>query len=183
MLKKIRLIIILLSISIIGVAQNIGDTIKVQSFNYSSQTRDTMVAFPTDTSVTYEKVWMLYNMRCKGARVSTGASRNLGCGEWDYSCNTYLRDSTRFDSTEATIPNYTISNFSGSIFNYSTTPLYDFYRKIEKKTTIVSTTSEDIDTIGTGSLNSSDIISTSLNSGKSQFIYTAAELLSAGIVA
>ncbi len=183
MLKKIRLIIILLSISIIGVAQNIGDTIKVQSFNYSSQTRDTMVAFPKDTSVTYEKVWMLYNMRCKGARVSTGASRNLGCGEWDYSCNTYLRDSTRFDSTEATIPNYTISNFSGSIFNYSTTPLYDFYRKIEKKTTIVSTTSEDIDTIGTGSLNSSDIISTSLNSGKSQFIYTAAELLSAGIVA
>ncbi len=183
MLKNLKLVIVFICISIFGLSQNIGDTIKVQSLNYSSQTRDTMVAFPTDTNITYEKVLMLYNMRCKGARVSTGTNRNLGCGEWDYSCNTYLRDSTRFDSTVASIPSYTISNFSGTSFSYSATPLYDLYRKIEKKTTVISTTSEDIDTVGTGTISSVDIFRTEKNTGKSQFIYTATELLAAGITA
>lgn len=164
-------------------SQSIGDTIKVQSFDYSSQTRDTMVNFPTDTSLSYEKILMYYNMRCKGALVSTGTSRNLGCGEWDYSCNTYIHDSTSFDSTQSLVSNYLISNFSGTSFPYSTSVLYDFYRKIEKKTTILSTTTEDIDTIGFGSILSNKVIPTQTNTGKSQFVYTATELLAAGITA
>ena len=182
MIKKITLSFVLAFFCFTIFSQSIGDTIKVQSFNYSSQTRDTIVSFPSDTSITYEKILMYYNMRCKGARVSTGSARNLGCGEWDYSCNTYLHDSTRFDSTVNYIPSYTISNFSGNTFNYSISPLYNFYRKIEKKTTVISTTSEDIDTIGNGILNSSEIISTKKHTGKSQFLYTASELISAGII-
>jgi hypothetical protein len=181
MSKKIFSLAIMCCFTVFGMSQNIGDTIKVQSFDYSSPTRDMMVTFPSDTSIKYEKIWMLYNMRCKGGLVSTGTNRNLGCGEWDYSCNTYLHDSTRFDSTLTTIPNYTISNYNGGTFNYSAVPLYDLYRKIEKKTTIISTTSEDIDTIGTGNISSSEAFAASLHTGKSQFIYTAAELLAAGI--
>ncbi|MEN8928083.1 MAG: LamG-like jellyroll fold domain-containing protein [Flavobacteriales bacterium] len=164
-------------------AQNIGDTITVQSFDYNSQTRDTTVNFPTDTSIKYEKVLMLYNMRCKGARISTGTDRNLGCGEWDYSCNTYIHDESRYDSTKNTIPNYSISDFSDTTFRYSISTLFDFYKKIEKKTTVISITSEDIDTVGNGTISSSYVFGTEKNTGKSQFIYTASELLAAGITA
>ncbi|MFB0998033.1 MAG: hypothetical protein QMC28_04975, partial [Flavobacteriales bacterium] len=183
-MKKIILLLTLFNlISLINNAQNIGDTITVQSFDYSSNNRDTTVIFPTDTSIKYEKVLMLYTMRCKGARVSTAANRNLGCGEWDYSCNTYIYDEERYDSSLSVIPNYTISNFSGNSFSYSASTLYDMYRKIEKKTTVVSTASEDIDTVGIGTTSSTDVFKTANNTGKSQFIYTANELLTAGLTA
>ncbi|MDB4088926.1 peptide-N-glycosidase F-related protein [Flavobacteriales bacterium] len=183
-MKKIILLISLFTlISFVNNAQSIGDTITVQSFDYNSQTRDTTVNFPTDTSIKYEKVLMLYNMRCKGARVSTGASRNLGCGEWDYSCNTYIYDNERYDSSNSVIPNFSISNYSGISFSYSATPLYDLHRKIEKKTTVISSTSEDIDTVGAGIISSVNIFKTEKNTGKSQFIYTATELIAAGITA
>jgi len=183
-MKKIILLLTLFNIiSLINNAQNIGDTITVQSFDYSSNNRDTTVIFPTDTSIKYEKVLMLYTMRCKGARVSTATNRNLGCGEWDYSCNTYIYDEERYDSSLSVIPNYTISNFSGNSFSYSASTLYDMYRKIEKKTTVVSTASEDIDTVGIGTTSSTDVFKTANNTGKSQFIYTANELLTAGLTA
>lgn len=181
-MKRLSLLA-LIFIQSYGISQSIGDTIRIQSFDYSSQTRDTMVNFPTDTTVKYEKILMHYNMRCKGGRVSTGTNRNLGCGEWDYSCNTYIHDSTRFDSTRALISNYLISNFSGNSFPYSINPIYDYHRKIEKKTTVISITSEDIDTIGSGSLVSNKVIPTQLHTGKTQFLYTATELLAAGITA
>ena len=174
-------LLLVLGISVLSYSQATGDTIMVQSFDYSSQTRDTLVNFPNDTSVSYEKVLMYYNMRCKGGRVSTGTSRNLGCGEWDYSCNTYIHDSTRFDSTQSLVSNYLISNYSGTSFPYSFSTLYDYFRKIEKKTTVISTTSEDIDTIGAGNLGSKFVFLTHKHTGKSQFLYTATELLSAGI--
>jgi hypothetical protein len=41
---------------------------------------------------------MQYSMRCKNALVSTGSDRNKGCGEWDYSCETYITEPSRTDS-------------------------------------------------------------------------------------
>ena len=53
-MKKIILLLTLFNlISLINNAQNIGDTITVQSFDYSSNNRDTTVIFPTDTSIKY----------------------------------------------------------------------------------------------------------------------------------
>ena len=89
------------------------DTIRVKAFDYNSQTRDTVISFPDGTE-SYRQIVMLYNMRCKGARISTGTSRNLGCGEWDYSCNTYVEDSSRVDSLPATTAEYSIDGFSGT---------------------------------------------------------------------
>ena len=64
-------------------AQNIGDTITIQTFDYSSTTRDTMINFPNN-SLTYEKIIMSYNMRCKDDVVNTSGSINhIGCGAWD----------------------------------------------------------------------------------------------------
>jgi len=68
-------------------AQNPGDTIKVKTFHYGSNSRDTVAYFPS-ANLSYERIIMAYNMRCKNGLVSNGTERNLGCGEWDYSCNT-----------------------------------------------------------------------------------------------
>lgn len=167
-------------------SQSIGDTIKVQSFDYSSHTRDTIVSFPTDTSIKYEKIWMLYNMRCKGARVSTGSARNLGCGEWDYSCNTYIHDSTSIDSILVKRPKYQVTNVTptaGNTYHYTLNPVYDYYRHFLKRVTLNSIITESKDTIINGNDSLSTIFDNSNKSGKSQFIYTASELLSAGFTA
>ena len=95
------------------------DTIVVKTLNYSSTTRDTTIAFPEGTD-SYEKILMLYSMRCKNALVSDGSNRNKGCGEWDYSCNTYIEDPSRADSLLASTTNYSIAGFTGNSFNYST---------------------------------------------------------------
>ena len=86
---------------------------------------------------------MKYNMRCKNGNVSTGGNTNFGCGEWDYSCNTYIHDSTRIDSVVYTHPNTLISGFSGTTYNYNTQPTFDFYQHSQNDVTLNSITSEN----------------------------------------
>ena len=137
------------------------DTVRVKAFDYSSQTRDTIVNFPDGTD-SYRQIIMLYNMRCKGARTSTGANRNLGCGEWDYSCNTYLEDSTRTDSLFATTAEYSIDGFSGTSYNYKETPIYDFYRNSNITPKILTSSNLDTFQMGSGTVFSNLEVPTSL---------------------
>ncbi len=109
----------------IGFCSFAQDTIKVSTFNYGSTTRDTVIDFP-DNGETYERIILKYNMRCKNNLVSDGSDRNKGCGEWDYSCNTYIVDSTKIDSLKSTTNEYVIDGFSGSDFNYSNSPLHNY---------------------------------------------------------
>ena len=104
-------------------SQNAGDTITIQTFDYSSTTRDTMINFPNN-SLTYEKIIMSYNMRCKDDVVNTsGSINNIGCGAWDYSCHTNIHDSSRIDSIRAKTASHLISNFSGNVYPYSISPV------------------------------------------------------------
>ena len=156
-------------------AQNPGDTIKVKTFHYGSNTRDTLAKFPTG-NIAFEKIIMKYNMRCKNALVSTSDNRNLGCGEWDYSCNTYIVDSSKVEAVQATQPKYIISNFTGNNFAFTSKEVFDYYRFTQKKTQLNSIISDSQFAIGTGSRYSATPIFTPAHSGKSQYIYTAAEL-------
>ncbi len=162
-------------------AQQPGDTIVVQSFDYSANTRDTMVVFPNDPNITYEKIIMQYNIRCKDNKVSNGSNRNQGCGEWDYSCNTYVHDSTHIDSLLTSFPNYIISGYSGSKFDYVTNPTRNYYQKIQKAVVIDSVISETASTVGTGTLKLDAVLPTVNYGGKSQYLFTKAELTSAGV--
>ena len=100
-------------------AQNTGDTIIIASLDYNATTRDTVVDFSSLPNVLFEKILMKYNMRCRDGNI---------CGEWDYSCNTYIHDSTQIDSVVYTHPNTVITGFNGTTFNYNTQPTYDFYQ-------------------------------------------------------
>ena len=181
-MKKLLLSALFALTTTLTFGQQPGDTIVVNTFNYESTTRDTMVQFPLLSGVTYEKIIMQYSMRCKDGKVSNQTNRNQGCGEWDYSCNTYVVDSTRVDSLNATTKSHSITGFSGTSYDYVTQPYFNLYQYIQ---TNVSQTinSETQSVVNTGSVAMSDAISADENSGRSQFLYTQTELTAAGVVA
>ena len=181
MFKKI-FIIILSIICISADGQNPGDTITIQTFDYSSTTRDTMINFPNN-SLTYEKIIMSYNMRCKDDVVNTSGSINhIGCGAWDYSCHTNIHDSSRVDSIRAKTSSHFISNFSGNVYPYSINPVYNYYQFNQLNTSINSIISEDTIVTGIGNQNLNFVINTENKSSKSQFIYKASELQQLGLL-
>jgi len=154
------------------------DTVTVQTFTWDSTSRRAVFQFPDDPTQTYRKILMQYNMRCHGARVGVG---NVGCYEWDYSCNTFITDSTKQDSSLATIGNYVISGFTGLQFYYTSIPTYTYYQSFQKNVTYNSTVSEQKFTIGNGNLT----LPVSSNNGlyRSQYLITATELLASGMKA
>ncbi|MEY4595488.1 MAG: hypothetical protein RIQ47_1898, partial [Bacteroidota bacterium] len=87
-----------------------GDTTVVQTFRFDTTMRAGVFHFPDDTTKSYEKIIMRYGMRCKNGLISTTTNRNLGCGEWDYNCYTFMIDSTKLDSIPVTTNRFLISN-------------------------------------------------------------------------
>jgi len=176
MKKLITLFAILLST--LSFAQ---DTTLVQTLTFDSTARAYMFQFPDD-SETYRKILMRYRMRCKGALVSTGSNTNLGCGEWDYSCNTFITDSSRVDSVKATHPNYIISGFNNNAFNYTTNQTYTYYTFDQLNTVNSGVVSENIITIGNGVVQNTSPLLTGNRSSKSQYLFTQSELNAAGLI-
>ncbi len=162
------------------------DTLKVQSFTYKSLTRDTMVTFPDNGSETYEKIIMRYAMRCHDGTVSSSGNNNGphqgGCGEWDYSCSTYLTDSTRVDSLLTFTPSHVISGFNGSTYPYSNSKTYSYIKTIQKDVTVNSSTPQN-STVNSGVATLSDLLKTNEKAGKTQMLFSSAELLTAGLSA
>jgi len=182
----LTLLVILTTLSVFS--QSTGDTIVVPAFNYNmtyqSGSRDTMAYFPTDTSLTFEKILLYYNMRCKDGVVNTsGSVNNIGCGAWDYTCNTHIYDSTRVDSMMQFTSSHSISNFSGTTFNYSAIPIFDYYLSIQQNVVVDSIISEAQSVVGAGNLMLDHTFPTDVSAGKSQYLYTQSELTAAGIIA
>ncbi|MFY8191165.1 MAG: hypothetical protein ACOVK9_09380, partial [Bacteroidia bacterium] len=65
-MRKLYFTLSFLLVSLMLFAQNPGDTIKVKTFHYGSNSRDTIARFPSG-NLTFEKIIMKYNMRCKNA--------------------------------------------------------------------------------------------------------------------
>lgn len=158
----------------------VGDTIKIKSFKYGSNSRDTLIAFPTST-LTYEKIIMKYNMRCKNALISNQSSPNQGCGEWDYSCNTYIVDSSKVEKAPKTWPSHLISNFTGTNYVYTSQQPYDYYDFAQTNVVLSSITTEAQYTVGAGSVPVPNLLQANQVSGHTQILYKASELTAAGL--
>lgn len=188
-MKLLSLLICVTVFSFLGNSQSTGDTIIVNTFNYTqtvgSGIRDSVITFPDLPGVTYEKIIMKYNMRCKNGLISPPVSgqTNIGCGEWDYSCNTYIHDSTRMDSLGYTHPSHTITGFTGTTFDYSNTPLYDFYQYDQQQVILNSIVSENQYPVLTGTATTNNTFAASNFSGKSHYLFTATELTNSGATA
>ena len=170
-MKKIYLKIILSFFVANIYAQNPGDTIIVQTFDYSmtygnawdGTVRDTMAYFPNNPNLSFEKIIMAYSMRCRNGQVNTSGGNSVACGEWDYSCHTYIHDSSRVDSVMHKIVSHEISNFSGSTYNYSINPTYTFVQNINGSydtTMIIADTVHQYNIISNPSSLVNDIIDT-----------------------
>ena len=182
MIRKIIFILLLLKYFSLN-AQNTGDTITTQTFDYSSTTRDSVFNFPSNNSITYEKIIMSYNMRCKDDVINTsGSINNIGCGAWDYSCHTNIHDSSRVDSIKAKTTSHVISNFTGNAYSYSTSPIYNYYQFLQHNTILNSIINEDTTLLGTGNNQLDIVLATDQNSNKSQFLYKADELAFSGLI-
>jgi hypothetical protein len=181
-MKKLLLFTIVL-LSKLAVAQSVGDTIKVKAFDYQSLSRDTLVAFPNNPSLTFEKIILKYSMRCKDGLVSTGSNRNLGCGEWDYSCNTYVADSSKVEKVASVQKDYVVSNFTGNSYPYTTLQTYNHYDYIQKNVIVNSSNAVTLHDVGPNTLSISNLLKTNLKTGRSQVLLTAAELTAAGLTA
>lgn len=184
---RVKLLSFCLLFPLLIAAQSPGDTIVIPAFNYtqtnSPNGRDTMIQFPDDPGTTYEKIIMAYNMRCKDGLVSNSSFPNRGCGEWDYSCNTYIYDSTRVDSVLSFYNSHFITHFSGDTFHYVTDPIYDHFQYLQQQVVINNIVSENPAQLGNGILELGHVIMPEQNSGKSMFLFTAQELSTAGLSA
>ncbi len=166
-----------------------GDTLVVTSIDYTmtygSGIRDTLVYFPSDTNLTFEKILMQYSMRCKDGKVSppVAGQTNDGCGEWDYSCNTYIEDDSKADSVKHYTSSHNIANFSGSTFDYIPNALIDYHRKVYTHTDLNAVLSETAYTTGTYTADINHTFPLQHFDAKSQYIYTATELSAAGMTA
>lgn len=193
-MKKVYLPFLLVMIVSQLMAQNPGDTIEVRSFNYtqtyginqwSPGIRDTVIEFPNDPNVSYEKIIMSYNMRCKDGNVSppVQGQTDIGCGEWDISCNTYIHDSSQVDSVLNQANDFLISGFTGTIYDYVSQPTKTFLSFVQKQTVITNTANETISAVSAGNTPITAPMPTAFESGKAQYLYTAAELSNAGVIA
>ena len=120
-------------------------------------------------------------MRCHDNAVGNGS---VGCREWDYSCNTFITDSSIVDSTRLMHLTHIISNFDnqvGNTFRYSEQPVYSYTQYKQHLTDYTNTISETNAKIGTED-EAFPIASQSRN-GKAQYFYKGTELLSAGLSA
>lgn len=139
---------------------------EVRTFNFdSSNKKDTLIDFP---DIEAEKIIMQYTMRCKDGLVSTGTDRNKGCGEWDYSCNTFVTDSSRIDSSQALAPSHIISNFSGNLFNFVFEPTHTYIQRVLKPVNLIAVSGETKKTVGAGSL---AVVLADQNAGSKRHLY------------
>ena len=120
--------LILLLFSTFTIQGVLAQSTIVQTLNFNSETRDTMISFPEGDHNQYEKILMHYGMRCKDKLVSDLTDRNKGCGEWDFSNNTYIVDSTRVDSLKEVDLDVIISSYDPDTgpFSFTTEPTYTF---------------------------------------------------------
>ncbi len=143
----------------------------VQTFKWTDNFRKDTFHFPDDPGQSWRKIYMDYTMRCRNGSV---------CGEWDYSCNTFLTDPTRIDSTRQNFPEYVISGFTGTAFEYTFDPTYTYYQYLQHQTQISGGNSIE-STVGAG--NTELALAGVSGVSKTQLLFTAAELSTAGLSA
>jgi hypothetical protein len=138
-MQQVYFTLCLLLFTGMGFAQ---DTIRVQTFTWEDNTRSKTFQFPDNPDDTYEQILMRYNMRCHDAAIRTDNRGGIfGCGECDYSCNTFIYDPSRLDSVKTSHPSHRISGFEGEEFYYRNDPIYAYYDFTQYETTFADTTS------------------------------------------
>lgn len=168
---------------------NPGDTTIVQTFTFEEQNNpNTAYDFPgrrvfqfPDEGVSYQKILMYHTLKC----FEDGTAGNLGfpCGEWDYLSYNYLYHPTgELDSVFNTHPQYLFDNSTFQTQWISDQAVADIYQYSQSKIEISEILEQSSFELSTG-ISESNLITAGGLQGRSQFVWTAEELLSAGFSA
>lgn len=158
-----------------------GDTTWVHAFQFG-QSQDSMITFPAPPGGSqWERILMYYTLKC----VPGGAGGlQFPCGEWDYLTYTYLyhKPGTQ-DSIEYQQPSYWLTHLLNyPTYNYTTAPQTTQRQWWERARTYTGTTN-----LTTASISGNMMVAPWQNSthanGQAQYLFTAAELATAGLVA
>lgn len=158
------------------------DTTIIQTFTFNDiyKRKDTYV-FPPAQS--WSKILLYYTLKCDPLTPWD----QYNCGEWDYLTYTVVYDSTGIiDSSLMAHSNFELIgniNITPDSFAYTTVPTWDTYTRSYYQLVIDSTLSEGIYTPGTALYNSTLVLPATAPAARSQYLWTAAELLAAGLTA
>ena len=155
-------------------SQSVGDTITVQTLEFSDITkRRGWYVFPSDTNQ-YHKILMYYTLKCDAATTQD----NFPCGEWDYTTYTRL-----YQHENVNTPYYYLQNSNPDTIFYNNNAGYDLHQFYDYNIVYDNVISESNHSLGSGALNIAEPLKTQNASGRGQYLYTASELLSAGLTA
>jgi len=176
MRKKVLLIALLFLLAVSYAAE--GDTIVVQTIDHDTpllpgwnSPRSGFYKFPSDT-INFSKILMSYNLKCD-------PSQSPACGEWDYTTYTKIWEHTGvYDSTLYYHPNYIVNNQSPDSFMMMLSPSFKYTPILEY---INQTTPTITAEPGSGDQTVVLPFNAGAPDGRTQFIYTAGELISAGL--
>ncbi|MCF8277628.1 MAG: T9SS type A sorting domain-containing protein [Flavobacteriales bacterium] len=155
------------------------DTTWVQTLDFTDITkRRDWYQFP-EASQEYRKILMYYTLKCDAATTQDG----YACGEWDYLTYSHVYDHTGIlDSNLQNHPHYLYGGQNLDSLWYTTTPQFNTVESYEYSTTIDAVNSETLYVYdqmdGTNTRPFAGY-----NRARSQFLWTAAELTTAGMSA
>ena len=157
-----------------GFAQSFGDTITVQTLEFSDITkRRGWYVFPSDTNQ-YHKILMYYTLKCDAATTQD----NYACGEWDYTTYTNL-----YKHQNVNNPYYYLQNSNPDTIYYNNNAPYDLIQSYDYQIVYDNIISESSFSLGSGSINIEEPLNTDLASGRGQYLFTVSELQAAGLTA
>lgn len=179
-MKSLKTALAVALLALAAVSAVAQDTIVVQTLTFDSiTTRRGTWEFP-DASHTFRKILMKYTLKCDPATTAD----NYNCGEWDYLTYNTLYDHTgALDSTALEHPWFTVGIEEPGTVEYGNTPAYNWYESSQTQAVITSVISETLDTIGTGDTTSALALGGFASDGRTQYVWTAAELSAAGMQA
>ena len=165
---------LLLSLLILVFSTNFAlaqDTTIVQTLDFNDITkRRGWYIFPQDTS--YQKVLMYYTLKCDPQTTQDG----YACGEWDYTTYTNLYQHENVGS-----PRYLINGTYPDTIDYVTNPTYTYYEQNQYFIVYDGTTSQTDYAVGSGTTPITHPFESTNNNGKSQYLWLASELTTAGL--
>src|SRR6056297_3482704 len=166
----------LITVSYSASAQQDGDTLLVEAFNYNSQSRDTVIEFPNLEPGEISQIIMKYSLRCKDGDVNITGGNSEGCGEFALNCNTFIHDLSRTDSVQAFTASHEVAGFEGAEFNYVSNPTFEIFPQQQQSVEVTNVISEDVFGLGNTNLTIESTLPTQNKNAKTQYLITSDEL-------
>ncbi len=136
-----------------------------------------MVGVPPATEQ-YRKVLMVHTLKCDPQTTQDQYS----CGEWDYLTYHFIHEHTGVnDSTALIHPFFLVGTVAPQSVVVSDTHPFNLHQRWQRRANVVNATNTSLSVVGTN--DTTDTNSFLGFARRSQYLYTASELMSAGLVA